>query len=179
MEGARGEVLVLNQNYEPLNICSWQRAIALLYLEKAVVLAHDSRTIKSPTTAIRLPAVVRLADQVRRPLPEVKLSRASVMARDHYTCQYCGVHSKELTVDHVIPKEKGGGHVWDNVVACCARCNSKKGNRTVRDAEMALLTSPRRPRFIPYLSFSTFLWALRNEQWREYLEPFAPHLVPE
>lgn len=174
----RGEVLVLNQNYEPLNICRWQRAVTMLYLGKALPLAHDSREIHSPTTSIRLPTVVRLSEHVKRPLPQVKLSRSSVMARDDHTCQYCGKRTKPLTVDHVIPKERGGKHTWDNVVACCVRCNGKKGNRTPREAGMTLVRPPARPRFIPYLSYSTFTWALRNEAWRDYLEPFAPHLVP-
>lgn len=173
------QVLVLNRNYEPLNLCSWRRAVVLVYLGKAVPLEHDSLTVHAATTAVRLPSVVRLADQIRRPLPEVKLSRPALMARDEHTCQYCGKPGKHLTVDHVIPRHLGGRHTWENVVACCIECNNRKGNRTPREVGMTLLRTPQRPRFIPYLSFSAFRRALRNETWRTYLEPFAPHLLPE
>lgn len=172
-----GEVLVLNQNYEPLNVCTWRRAIALLCLGKAIELEGDSRVVHSAASEFRVPSVVRLAEQIRRPLPQIKLSRQSLMARDEWTCQYCGRHSKHLTVDHVIPRRLGGQHVWENVVACCTDCNNRKGDRTPREAGLTLLRVPQRPRFVPYLSFATFRWALNNEVWRGYLEPFAPHLI--
>ncbi len=176
---ADGRVLVLNQNYEPLNICRWQRAITLVYLDKAVVVEADSRVLHSPSVTIPMPSVVRLVHHIRRPLPEVKLSRQSLMERDNYTCQYCGKKSRDLTVDHVIPRERGGRHEWTNLVACCRDCNNRKGNRTPREAGMSLLRRPQRPHFIPYLSFSVMRQALANEVWRDYLEPFAPHLVPK
>jgi len=174
-----GQVLVLNQNYEPLNICAWQRAVSLIYVGKALMLEHDSRVLHSPSVTIPMPSVIRIARQIKRPLPEVKLSRQSLMARDRYTCQYCGKKSKHLTVDHVIPRERGGRHDWDNLVACCMACNNRKRNRTPREADMSLIRQPSRPRFIPYLSFATMRQALQNEVWRDYLEPFAPHLVPD
>ena len=174
-----GQVLVLNQNYTPLNICQWQRAVALIYLGKAVVLENDSRVLHSPSVTMRMPSVIRIARQIKRPLPEVKLSRQSLMARDRHTCQYCGMKSKHLTVDHVIPRERGGGDDWDNVVACCPSCNNRKRNRTPREAGTSLIRRPTRPRLIPYLSFATMRQALANDVWRDYLEPFAPHLVPD
>jgi len=174
-----GQVLVLNQNYEPLNICAWQRAVSLIYVGKALMLEHDSRVLHSPSVTIPMPSVIRIARQIKRPLPEVKLSRQSLMARDRHTCQYCGKRSKHLTVDHVIPRERGGRHDWDNLVACCMACNNRKRNRTPREADMSLIRQPSRPRFIPYLSFATMRQALQNEVWRDYLEPFAPHLVPD
>jgi 5-methylcytosine-specific restriction endonuclease McrA len=174
-----GQVLVLNRNYEPLNLCSWRRAVVLVYLGKAVPLEDEGGQFHAATAAMTLPSVVRLGDQIRRPLPEVKLSRPALMARDEHTCQYCGKPSKHLTVDHVIPRHLGGRHTWENVVACCIECNNRKGNRTPREVGMTLLRTPQRPRFIPYLSFSAFRRALRNETWRGYLEPFAPHLLPE
>lgn len=174
-----GQVLVLNQNYEPLNICAWQRAVSLVYVGKALMLEHDSRVLHSPSVTIPMPSVIRIARQIKRPLPEVKLSRQSLMARDRHTCQYCGKRSKHLTVDHVIPRERGGRHDWDNLAACCMACNNRKRNRTPREADMSLIRKPSRPRFIPYLSFATMRQALQNEVWRDYLEPFAPHLVPD
>lgn len=174
-----GRVLVLNQNYEPLNVTSWQRAVTLLYLGKATTVQPDGKVLHSCTKSLRMPSVVRLNYHVRRPLPEVKISRSSIMARDGYTCQYCGKKAKNLTLDHIIPKERGGGHTWENLVACCIECNNKKGNKTLEDAEMTLARPPRRPRFIPYLSYATFTDALRHQEWRDYLEPFAPHLISD
>ena len=173
----KGQVLVLNQNYEPLNVCSWRRAVALLCLGKAIALEHESEIVRSPSAELRLPTVVRLAAPIRRPMPELKLSRRAVLARDAHTCQYCGHIARDLTIDHVLPRRKGGGSTWDNLVACCAKCNNLKGDKTPREANMALLSKPRRPRFIPYLSFATFTAAAKNPRWRDYLEPFAPHLM--
>lgn len=172
-----GQVLVLNQNYEPLNVCSWRRAVALLCLGKVIALEHESEIVRSASEEFRLPTVVRLAYTIRRPLPELKLSRRAVLARDGHTCQYCGHMSRDLTLDHVVPRRRGGGATWDNLVACCAKCNNKKADKTPREADMVLLHKPRRPRFIPYLSFATFTAAAKNPGWRDYLEPFAPHLI--
>ncbi|MDQ2687702.1 MAG: HNH endonuclease, partial [Armatimonadota bacterium] len=104
----------MNSDYEPLNVCNLRRAVILLYLGKADVLhAHENADA---------PSVLRLRYHVKRPLPELKLSRRSVFARDNYTCQYCGVQSRDLTIDHIVPKRHGGGMQWDNLVACCRRC---------------------------------------------------------
>jgi len=172
-----GQVLVLNQNYEPLNVCSWRRAVSLLCLGKVVALEHESQIVRSPSEEFRLPTVVRLAYPIRRPLPELNRSRRTGLARDAQTCQYCGHASRDLTIDHVVPRRKGGGSTWDNLVACCAKCNNLKADKTPREADMALLHKPRRPRCIPYLSFATFTAAAKNPGWRDYLEPFAPHLM--
>jgi 5-methylcytosine-specific restriction endonuclease McrA len=174
-----GNVLVLNENFEPLNVTSWQRAVSLLFLGKATAVQHDGRTLHSPNTELVMPSVVRLNYHVKRPLPEVKISRSAIMARDGYTCQYCGKKGKDLTLDHVIPRERGGGHTWENLVASCIECNNKKGNRSLADAGLVLARPPRRPRFIPYLSYATFTAALKHEEWRDYLEPFAPHLITD
>lgn len=174
-----GRVLVLNQNYEPLHICDWQRAVTLVYTGKAHAVENNGKLLRSPTTEIRLPSVVRLRDYISRPLPTVKLSRRAILARDDHRCQYCGSHERDLTIDHVIPRERGGPHTWENLATSCRRCNNKKGSRTPREAGMKLFSRPRRPRFIPYLNFATFRAALRNEAWRDYLEPFAPQLLDD
>jgi 5-methylcytosine-specific restriction endonuclease McrA len=173
----KDRVLVLNQNYEPLNVCSWQRAVTLLCLGKAVALEYDSRILHSPTTQVRLPSVVRLATQVRRPLPELRISRRAILTRDKHTCRYCGKQSRTLTIDHVVPRGRGGKDTWDNLVACCVRCNNVKGSLTPAEAGLMLEGQVGRPRFVPYLSFPTFVTAINNEIWRDYLEPFAPHLM--
>jgi 5-methylcytosine-specific restriction endonuclease McrA len=172
-----GQVLVLNQNYEPLNVCGWQHAVSMVYIGKAVVVEADAKVLHSPTTEMRLPSVVRLAYHIKRPMPKLKLSRQNLLARDRHTCQYCGARSKNLTIDHVIPRDRGGTHSWTNLVTCCMKCNNKKRNRTPREAGMRVLRRPVRPKFIPYLSFATFTRGLKRRSWRGYLEPFAPHLV--
>lgn len=174
-----GQVLVLNQNYEPLNICGWQRAATLIYLGKAMMVEHDSQVLHSPSVTMQMPSVIRIARYIKRPLPKVKLSRQNLLARDRHTCQYCGKKSKHLTVDHVIPRERGGTYGWQNLVVCCMECNNRKRNRTPQEAGMSLIRRPSQPRLIPYLSFATMRQALHNEVWRDYLEPFAPHLLPD
>ena len=115
------EVLVLNADYEPLNVCNLRRAIVLVYLGKAEIL-HERNTddgrpliVSAEGQMINAPSVVKLRHHVKRPLPELKLSRRSIFARDNYTCQYCGTTGKDLTIDHVIPKRMGGGMAWENL----------------------------------------------------------------
>ncbi len=170
------EVLVLNQNFEPLNVTNAQRAICLMVLGKAVAVERDSQVYRSERLVLELPSVIRLAYYVKRPVPRLKLSRRSILARDDYTCQYCGERKRALTVDHVIPRYKGGQHTWTNLVCCCMACNNKKGNRTPEQAGMKLLRPPVRPRITPYISFARFTAALKNQTWYPYLAPFAKGL---
>ena len=106
------EVLVLNSDYAPLNVCNLRRAIALVFLGKVDVLHTDTTIIHTISGAFDSPSVVRLRHHVRRPVPELRLSRRSIFARDNYTCQYCGHTSKDLTIDHVVPKRFGGTTAW-------------------------------------------------------------------
>ncbi|HEV2122938.1 MAG TPA: HNH endonuclease, partial [Chloroflexota bacterium] len=105
-------VLVLNQNFEPLNICNLRRAFVLVHRGKAEVLEHGDRGIKTASRLVPRPSVIKLSYMVKRPRPQVRLSRREIFLRDDYMCQYCGVKSRELTLDHVIPKHRGGGHSW-------------------------------------------------------------------
>jgi len=167
------EVLVLNSDFEPLNVCHLRRALVMIYLGKADVLhAHDSEV---PTMGQSLPApsVVKLRHHVKRPLPELKLSRRTIFARDEHTCQYCGQMAKELTIDHVIPRRHGGLTVWENVVTACRRCNMKKSDKLLHQTGMKLLRPPRRPRYVPYISLSKYLAGRKNEVWRDYLPVFT------
>ena len=127
-----GVVLVLNQNYEPLNVCNLPRAFRLVFGEKAEVIEYDHQVIRTPRTEYRAPSVIRLQYQIRRPRPRVKLSRREVFARDRHTCQYCGRQSHDLTLDHIVPRHRGGGHTWENLVAACKPCNHRKGGKTAR-----------------------------------------------
>jgi len=138
-------VLVLNQNYEPLNICRVKRAVVLILNGKAEVIQQNSGVVRSTTFSMISPSVVRLAQIVKRPRPYAKLTRQRIFSRDNYTCQYCGKQSHELTLDHVIPRYRGGEHSWDNVVSACKSCNQHKAGRTPQEARMNLLKKPFRP----------------------------------
>lgn len=166
------DVLVLNKDYEPLNVCNMRRAIVLIYLGKAEVLHSSSRVIGALNGSVDSPSVVKLRHHVKRPLPELKLSRRSIFARDNYTCQYCGHQSKELTLDHVIPKRHGGRSTWENLVCCCKKCNSKKGDKMPDQSNMRLMKEPRRPKYVPFVSLTKYIEGTRNEIWRDYLPVF-------
>lgn len=172
------EVLVLNSDYEPLNVCNVRRAICLVYKGKAEVL-HEETVLFPASDAIpsgrfpAAPSVVKLRHHVKRPMPELRVSRRSVFARDNYTCQYCGTMSKDLTIDHVRPKRHGGPMSWENLVACCRRCNTRKGDKTPEKAGMALLRTPRRPRYTPYIELTKYVSGTRHGIWRDYLPVFA------
>jgi 5-methylcytosine-specific restriction endonuclease McrA len=168
-------VLVLNQNFEPLNICSLQRGMTLLLLGKAEVLKYSDAVMHSAEDEFQIPSVLRLSVSIRRPLPELKISRKSVLARDSYTCVYCG--SREtLTIDHVFPRSRGGETSWENVVTSCLRCNNKKGSKTPQECGLRLPHPPRKPRYVPYISFPRFVSAVRKPEWREFLEGYGKGL---
>ena len=136
------KVLVLNASYEPLNICTWRRAVVLLMKGKAEPIEDNGNFIYTDTP---LPTVIRLRSYVKIPYKEISLSRRNILHRDNYTCQYCGDKRHDLTIDHIIPRSRGGLDAWDNVVAACLRCNVKKGDRTPKEASMPLMSTPRRP----------------------------------
>jgi 5-methylcytosine-specific restriction endonuclease McrA len=139
-------VLVLNATYEPINVCTVRRAIVLLLKDKAEVIEHGEWQLHSATTTISRPVVIRLVTYVRIPRDthRRKITRRAVFARDDSTCQYCGARSN-LTVDHVVPRSKGGSSTWDNIVASCAPCNRRKGNSEPRQVGMRLQKQPRTP----------------------------------
>ena len=167
------EVLVLNSNFEPLNVCSLRRALSLMILGKAEVLQQRDQPIFTAHGEVGAPSVLKMRYMVKRPMPQLRLSRHAVLARDNYTCQYCGVRGKDLTIDHVIPRWCGGPHTWDNLVACCRRCNLKKGDKTPQQAHMKLARPPKRPHFVPYLSLPLYLKAQNRGDWEMFLPFFA------
>jgi 5-methylcytosine-specific restriction endonuclease McrA len=164
-----GVVLVLNQSYEPLNVCNLPRAFRLVFGQKAEVLEYDHQVIRTPRQEYRAPSVIRLQHQIRRPRPRVKLTRREVFARDGYTCQYCGRQSGDLTLDHVVPRHRGGTHSWDNLVAACKACNHRKGGKFLDEAKLRLARRPVEPRCDVYSLFTPYLRDDRNENWRSYL----------
>ena len=143
---AVGRVLVLNATFEPINVCTVRRAVVLLLKDKAEVIEHGDWQLHSATHTIAGPVVIRLVTYVRIPRDthRRKITRRAVFARDNWTCQYCGSRSS-LTVDHVVPRSKGGLSSWENIVASCAPCNRRKGNALPRQAGMRLLRQPRTP----------------------------------
>jgi len=143
----RGRVLVLNASYEPLNVCTVRRALVLILKEKAEVLERGDDVLRSETMRIDRPEVIRLVTFVRVPrdIHRRRITRKAVLARDGWTCQYCGSSKPSLTVDHVIPRSRGGESVWENIVASCAPCNRKKGNRLPQAIRMHPKRNPRPP----------------------------------
>ena len=162
-------VLLLNSNYEPLNVCDVRRAFRLLFVEKAEVIEYDHHEIRTAREVYRAPSVIRLQYLIKRPRPRVRLSRREIFQRDGHACQYCGRQTHELTLDHVVPRHRGGGHSWDNLVAACKGCNHHKGGRLPQEARMRLLRQPVEPRSDVYSLFTPYLADPRNEAWRTYL----------
>ncbi|MBN2227080.1 MAG: HNH endonuclease [candidate division Zixibacteria bacterium] len=160
-------VLVLNQNYEPLSVCSARRAFILMFLGKAEMIEkYDGVKIHSISSSYPLPSVVRLDRYVRAPHKKILLSRKNILIRDGYICCYCGTTRGPMTVDHVMPKNMGGSDSWENLVCACERCNNKKGNRTPAKAGMTLLKKPTRPNHITYIQ--RFIGVTDN-RWKPYL----------
>lgn len=141
-----GRVLVLNATYEPINVCTVRRATVLLLKQKAEVIEHGSYRLRSEHTQMPRPMVIRLVTYVNVPRDthRRKITRRAVFARDNWTCQYCGSRS-QLTVDHVIPRSKGGSSDWENIVASCAPCNRRKGDHLPAQANMIPARAPRAP----------------------------------
>src|SRR6266480_935981 len=142
-----GRVLVLNATYEPINVCTVRRAVVLLLKERAELLERGRFELRSESTTLARPVVIRLITYVKVPRDahRRKITRRAVFARDSWTCQYCGSRPN-LTVDHVVPRSKGGASSWENIVASCAPCNRRKGDRTPRQAGMHPRSAPRTPR---------------------------------
>jgi 5-methylcytosine-specific restriction endonuclease McrA len=139
------QVLVLNASYEPINVTTVQRAIVLVLKEKAEVLERSGRRLRAAARSFPWPLVIRLLSFVRVPRHESrKITRRAVFARDGYSCQYCGAAAR-LTMDHVVPRSRGGRSTWDNVVTSCAPCNSRKGDQLPQEARMFPTRPPRPP----------------------------------
>jgi len=160
------QVLVLNAGYEPLSLVSVRRAVVLLLNEKAELLEATQQMLSSATRSFPIPLVIRLVHYVRLPHRRVPATRLAVMLRDAYICQYCGDmpgHS-HLTVDHVVPRSRGGVHDWHNLVTACKRCNQKKGSYTPEESLMHLIRKPFEPSYVALVLLSNPIAAARWEQ---------------
>lgn len=159
-------VLVLNQSYEPLTVCSPQRALALIFLTKAEVIEnYKSRFVRTPNRKYPLPSIIRLQNYIKVPYRSVEISRKNIIKRDNSTCQYCGSRI-QLTIDHILPKSRAGQDTWENLVTACIRCNNSKGNRTPKEANMKLMSTPKKPNYIMFLKATL---GKVEDNWKQYL----------
>jgi 5-methylcytosine-specific restriction endonuclease McrA len=165
------QVLVLNASYEPLNVCSIRRAHVLVYKGKAEVVEELDRPLCSATRKFAWPHVIRLVHYVRVPrIVQRKISRRALFARDGWRCVYCGTATGRLTLDHVIPRSRGGESSWENVVTSCAPCNLRKGNRLLHEVQMELRHAPRAPAPVLFISLAT---PKIPSRWERYLAAYA------
>src|SRR5262249_24777376 len=150
------QTLLLTPWMMPHKVIPWQTAITLLFLDKVEVLEEYEEEIRSPSVALRAPAVVRLKKAIGSVKRGVKFSRLNVFTRDGFRCQYCGQRKRmsELNYDHVVPRDKGGKTIWENIVTSCYACNDRKGNRTPEQAGMKLLKKPLKPAALPISALS-------------------------
>jgi len=162
-----GRALVLNASYEPLSVVTARRALVLVLSERAVLVHGTGCELRSARASFSEPSVVKLIHYVRVPhQTRVAVTRRSVFVRDGHRCQYCGAQAENI--DHVVPRSRGGAHSWENVVACCRRCNTRKEDRLIDEAGFHLSRPPKAPR--------SRLWLLAasgdvREEWAPYVSP--------
>eukprot|EP00252_Welwitschia_mirabilis_P003977 TRINITY_DN14089_c0_g1_i1.p1 TRINITY_DN14089_c0_g1~~TRINITY_DN14089_c0_g1_i1.p1 ORF type:complete len:276 (+),score=43.14 TRINITY_DN14089_c0_g1_i1:206-1033(+) len=170
--------LVLDVSYRPVHVVGWRRAICLEFLQKADVLVYYDQTVSSLGGSFYIPAVLKVTSlvEMKRRMKKVYLNRKNVLGRDLFTCQYCR-STKDLTVDHVLPVSRGGKWTWENLVTACSECNSRKGNKTLQEAQMKLIRTPKAPKDydtwgLP-LTTSTYKALKDNkrlpDEWRDFL----------
>ena len=161
-------VLVLNANFEPINVCTTRRAMGLIFNRKASLVLNGRGVIQTVSTSFPKPSIIRLDKMIKRPRLSVRLTKREILRRDEYTCQYCGKGYSYLTIDHIIPRRLGGNHSWDNLVAACPACNHHKGGRTADQAQMRLLKIPKEPSASAMYLFSRHL--MDNLDWLPFIQ---------
>lgn len=164
------KILVLNFSFEPLQFCSAKRGIVMVLAGRAEKIECDGFVVRSPSTAFQLPTVIRVLKMVQRHSRKtLAFSKKNILRRDNFTCQYCGLSSQYLTVDHILPKSRGGKTTWVNVVVACKPCNLRKANRTVVEAGMKLLRNPFKPDFHHYPFIIPAGPKSHVEAWQKYI----------
>ena len=158
--------MVLNQSYEPIMVIGARRAIILILSEKVDALENYRELIHSVYLTLPLPSVIKLKQYARIRRKDIVLSRKNILKRDNHTCQYCGIRSVPMTIDHIIPRQRGGEDSWYNLVAACVVCNTRKGNRRPREVQMKLVKRARKPTMILHLQ--KFVKQFQGT-WRPYL----------
>ena len=159
-------VLVLNQSYEPLHVCSVRRAIILVFRERAEVVEELDSRIHTVANSFPVPSVVRLAVYVRVPPKPLALTKRNILKRDGFQCQYCATRRGPFTIDHVVPRSNNGRDSWENLVCACHRCNNRKGDRTPTEAGWVLMLKPRSPNHVTFISHYI---GVPDRRWRPYL----------
>lgn len=160
-------VLLLNSTFEPLNIISARRAYKLLFAKKAHAIEQSTTFLHTVRSRLKIPSVIQIAYYIRKPYSRPKFSKKAIFIRDNYHCQYCGKYTNKPTIDHIIPRSKNGRTDWQNVVTACPACNNKKGDRTLKDANMRLLHEPFEPKYVIYSASQ----APKNlESWHKYFD---------
>ena len=166
----RRPVLVLNASYEPIHVCAVRRALILLVKGMASTEEAGEGRVHSPSQSLAVPSVIRLLEYRRIPRQMRAISRKNILIRDQYTCQYCNKQfgAGDLTLDHVVPRSRGGNNTWENLVACCLRCNNRKGDRLPVEAQMKL---QRQPKPFNLHTSRSLMRQMGNHQenWRKYL----------
>jgi 5-methylcytosine-specific restriction endonuclease McrA len=186
------QVLVLNRLWQAVNVCTARRALSLLFEGHAQVVLNDDEgnfrtfdfgqwrdlsrndshpeVIHTVSFRIRVPRVILLMVFDRMPKKEVKFTRHNIFERDRNTCQYCGLvfDRRELNLDHVVPRDRGGPTSWENIVCSCVPCNTRKGNRTPLEAGMHLVRKPKRPKWRPFVQVS--LGVVGHDSWKHFLD---------
>ena len=161
-------MLVLNATFEPINVCTLRRATVLVLKDRAEIIERHDLDLHAETFTMPRPVVIRLTTYVRVPRDahRRKITRRAVFARDRWTCQYCGGVCGTLTLDHVIPRSRGGPSTWDNIVTCCAPCNRRKGDRLPKAVAMKLMAEPRppNPHIFVHVASTTI-----HPAWEQYL----------
>jgi len=161
------KVLILNQDYSAISLCSVHKAFILLYLEKAEMLEKsESGLLRSVSVTYPKPSVIRLQRYVHIPYKGIALSRHNIMKRAHFQCQYCG-SNRNLTLDHLFPRSRGGKAIWTNLVTACNRCNTRKGDRTPEEAGLNLKQQPKKPTLVAFLRLHA---ASLEQSWAHYLK---------
>lgn len=161
-------VLMLNVNFEPLHVCNTKRAMALVLVGKAEIILNGRGVLRTSHAEFEIPSVIKLSHMIKKPRPRIPLSKREILRRDNYTCQYCGRTSQQLTIDHVIPRHRGGTHSWENLVAACPSCNHAKGGKLLNEFNMRLNHPPQEPSSSAAYRFSTHL--RRHQEWIQFFE---------
>lgn len=186
------QVLVLNRLWQAVNICTVRRAFTLLFQGQAHVVLADAQNnffthdfdswrdlsvrepeedmVHSISFKIRVPRIIVLALFDRMPQNEVKFTRHNIFERDKYTCQYCGgkFDRRDLNLDHVLPRDRGGQTTWENIVCSCIPCNTRKANRLPHEVKMHLIRKPKKPKWRPFVNFTYS--NDRHESWRHFID---------
>ena len=161
------KVLVLNQSYQPLMVVGAKRAVCLVLSKRSECVDNYSEVIKSQSFSMNLPSIIRINRYVKYVRNNIVLNRSNILKRDNFICQYCRKSSQTMTIDHVIPKNKGGLDAWENLVAACAKCNTKKGDTILDRIDMKLIKKPKKPNYLFY--FKQYINEDVEESWKQYL----------